>query len=788
MDSTFKSSVSVKLADYTVISSAEKTDRGGWVNFGLNNLFPQYLRELAQTGAVHGSLCISIGDMIAGKSLEAGIYNRRLNELDTYEVFYGASHDYKKFGGFFVEVIYTYDRETVAKLRHIPFEECRLGVVNDDDEIIGVWHSNDWAATKRKRNKPEFIPLYNLAKKSEEPRQIYYCFNYTSGQFYPRPDYYSAINSIELAKEISVYHINNIINGLMPSFIVSMFQGAPDPEQQREIKRDWERELTGAKNAGKFIMTFNERDTPKPDITTFPLSDADKQYQFLSTESTSLIMVAHRVTTPLLFGIRDGATGFGSNKDEMAVGLEIFTNQVIEPAQRKIAKSFEYILSFEMPGLQITVVPNTPLSASEAVSPSIGAPSTEEVAPASEAANVAGTALNGAQIASMLEILIQAATGVLPVESAKGVMRASFPTLSDQQVDEIFTGITAGSVNPSEVAMGAFQTFLSEVQKKKTCCEIKLAEDSYPPTNEMKTEALLGLKWREEYGRGGTEIGVARARDISNLRNLSIDTVKRMSSYFARHEIDKKGKGWNQGEEGYPSAGRVAWQLWGGDAGRDWAARIVDRIKREELSSTVADELIELGEDAPEGFILIDSYKVDYDNDDFENEELIKIAAHELASTGSAKAMAPSDQDETNYAGVTFMTRYRYKGYATGEREFCSKMISADKLYRKEDIIKMENRAVNAGWGPNGAATYDIWLYKGGGNCYHFWQKEVYINAKGKNPFANASQKIAVAKAEKMGYKVRNPELVARLPIDMDYNGFLPTNPVYGTEGKNYRR
>ena len=682
MDSTFKSSVSVKLADYTVISSAEKTDRGGWVNFGLNNLFPQYLRELAQTGAVHGSLCISIGDMIAGKSLEAGLYNRRLNELNTYDVFFGAAHDYKKFGGFYIEVIYTYDRESVAKLRHIPFEECRLGVVNDEDEIVGVWHSNDWAATKRKRNKPEYIPLYNVAKKAEEPRQIYYCFNYTSGQFYPRPDYYSAINSIELAKEISVYHINNIINGLMPSFIVSMFQGAPDPEQQREIKRDWERELTGAKNAGKFIMTFNERDTPKPDITTFPLSDADKQYQFLSTESTSLIMVAHRVTTPLLFGIRDGATGFGSNKDEMAVGLEIFTNQVIEPAQRKIAKSFEYILGFEMPGLQITVVPNTPLSDSAAVTPTIGAPSIDEAAPASEAANVAGTALNGAQIASMVEILIQAATGVLPVESAKGVMRASFPTLSDQQVDEIFTGITAGSVNPSEVAMEAFQTFLSEVQKKKSCCESR---------------------------------GV-------------------------------------------------------------------------ELSSEIADELILLGEDSPDGFILIDSYEVDYDNDDFENEELVKIAAHELASTGSAKAMKPSDQDETNYAGITFMTRYRYFGSQNSEREFCQKMMSADKLYRKEDIEAMEGRAVNPGWGPNGSNFYSIWFYKGGGNCNHLWRKEVYINPKGINPLANDSQRIAVARAEKMGYKIRNPELVALLPIDMDYNGFLPTNPVYGVDGKNYRR
>ncbi len=96
----------------------------------------------------------------------------------------------------------------------------------------------------------------------------------------------------------------------------------------------------------------------------------------------------------------------------------------------------------------------------------------------------------------------------------------------------------------------------------------------------MAAEAELGLKWREEYKRGGTEVGVARARDISNMRNLSLDTVTRMNSYFARHEVDKEALGWNQGEEGFPTAGRIAWQLWGGDPGKDWAARIVERTKQ----------------------------------------------------------------------------------------------------------------------------------------------------------------------------------------------------------------
>lgn len=102
------------------------------------------------------------------------------------------------------------------------------------------------------------------------------------------------------------------------------------------------------------------------------------------------------------------------------------------------------------------------------------------------------------------------------------------------------------------------------------------AADSFRPTDEMKAEAERGLAWRREFGRGGTAIGVARARDIANRRPLSLDTVERMASFFARHEVDKQGEGWSTGEAGYPSAGRIAWALWGGDAGKSWSANILD--------------------------------------------------------------------------------------------------------------------------------------------------------------------------------------------------------------------
>jgi len=115
-------------------------------------------------------------------------------------------------------------------------------------------------------------------------------------------------------------------------------------------------------------------------------------------------------------------------------------------------------------------------------------------------------------------------------------------------------------------------------------------EDKNKPTKGMIEEAARGLEWRREYKRGGTEVGVARARDISNGTNLSDDTVKRMHSFFSRHEVDKKGQGFQPGEDGFPSAGRIAWALWGGDAGQTWAAAKAGNMGPEELVTALRDD------------------------------------------------------------------------------------------------------------------------------------------------------------------------------------------------------
>jgi hypothetical protein len=199
----------------------------------------------------------------------------------------------------------------------------------------------------------------------------------------------------------------------------------------------------------------------------------------------------------------------------------------------------------------------------------------------------------------------------------------------------------------------------------------------------------------------------------------------------------------------------------------------------------IAEALINLGEDEPENSILIDEYEVDYDSDDKENETLSKEPKQSflskivnLVSTGDNRPNISSKQDEV-IEGIKFLTRYVYAGAKNAEREFCREMMAANKIYRKEDIIKMGSQVVNEGWGANGADIYSIWFYKGGGNCHHRWNKRVYATFSGKAIDVNSKElkQVAVKKAEKLGYVVKNSELVSKRPVDMPNYGFLPSNP-----------
>jgi len=344
----------ILLSKYEPVEAIEKENRSGWIDYGQNNLFPQHLINLYHNSPIHNALTNSIAFMIEGQGTGTILDN----------ALQGIAFDLKLQGAFCAEIIWSMDFTRVVQINHLPFENCRLAYDRDEDDVTGIFYSKDWANTRSKKGKPEFIPAFNPSIAQEQPRQVIYAHGMSAGSvYYPKPDYFGALNYIELSYQMGLYHVNNILNGLFPSFIINFLNGIPQKEEREAIRREWETRLSGANNAGKFLMTFNEDPTRAPQIEAFPLSDADKQYQFLSEETAKQIMVGHRVVSPLIHGIRD-TTGFGSNKDEMLVGLEIFNNQVIKPYQRIIERVFTPILgevNIEMnsPFDEVVVEPTT---------------------------------------------------------------------------------------------------------------------------------------------------------------------------------------------------------------------------------------------------------------------------------------------------------------------------------------------------------------------------------------------------------------------------------------------
>ncbi len=180
------------------------------------------------------------------------------------------------------------------------------------------------------------------------------------------------------------------------------------------------------------------------------------------------------------------------------------------------------------------------------------------------------------------------AIGLSPIDGADDLYISAtlFPITSDD-VEEPQNPVAEEELDAYVEDEDMDLDFLEEDEKA-------LADIDTKPTDSMATEAERGLNWRREHNRGGTAVGVARANQLVNKENLSISTVKRMFSFFSRHEVDKQGQGFDQGEDGYPSAGRIAWALWGGDAGFAWSRRKVEQIKREEEKLLALDNHIEV--------------------------------------------------------------------------------------------------------------------------------------------------------------------------------------------------
>jgi hypothetical protein len=323
-----------------------------WIRMGQDNMYPHYLENLYTGSAIHSAVVKGIADMIYAHGLTSPQQDKHVEQyLSLMELFKDKEclrrvcFDYKLYGQAYLNVIYSADRSRIAEVHHLPAANIRSGKVNDEGGVDTYYHCTDWSEATNGRIEPQPIPAFSAQDRTAASQCLQIKQFSPISFYYGVCDYIGSQRYIELDRDISEFHLSNIRSGLFPSMVISFNNGVPDEEERRELERMIYDKFGGATNAGKFLMTFNDSAENAPTIEAFTPADPQQVYQFMSTEVVTKILSGHRVTSPLLFGIRDEGGGFGSNADEMRDGYDLFYNTVILPMQDSILSALRPLLS-----------------------------------------------------------------------------------------------------------------------------------------------------------------------------------------------------------------------------------------------------------------------------------------------------------------------------------------------------------------------------------------------------------------------------------------------------------
>ncbi len=362
-----KSEVSfVNLNSYTAPEIKEVVNKD-FVEYGEDNNYFQYLIDRYNGSPTNSAAINGISQQIYGKGLDATDANKKPEEYAKMITLLKPNtvrklcYDLKLMGQCAVQVIYSKDRKSIAQLEHLPIETLRAEKANKEGEVDAYYYFKDWENIKQS-DEPRRIPAFG---KSNEAIEIMYIQPYSAGFYYYSPvDYQGGIQYCLLEEEISNYHINNIQQGLSPSMLINFNNGIPNEEERRLLEHKIAQKFSGSSNAGKFILAFNDNRDAQAEITPVQLSDAHQQYQFLSEESTKKIMLAHRVVSPMLLGIKD-STGLGNNADEIKTASLLFDNTIIRPFQELLIEHFDKLLAFNNITLNLYFITLQPLEFTE---------------------------------------------------------------------------------------------------------------------------------------------------------------------------------------------------------------------------------------------------------------------------------------------------------------------------------------------------------------------------------------------------------------------------------------
>jgi hypothetical protein len=334
----------------------------GYVLNGKDNKNYQYVIDRYKYSPTNATIIDSYSNYIYGKGLTAKYRADNANQfaevlkLISKKELKKIVKDYAVFHEASVEVILARSGNKIVEVNHLPKNKVVPNKVDDEGEIASYWFSYDWSDLRKYPAKE--IPAFT--KNTTEKRTVFIFKEYNIDEFYfARPSYFSGLNYAELEEEISIYCVNHIKNGLSAGHIINFNDGEADPEVKDAIERNIDRKLAGATNSGKRILSFNSNKENATTVEAIEISDAHQQYQFLSEEARRQLMVAHKVTSPILFGIKDNS-GFGNNADEMSTAFDELMMNVIQPMQEVILDGLMELLSQNGISLELEFIPLRP--------------------------------------------------------------------------------------------------------------------------------------------------------------------------------------------------------------------------------------------------------------------------------------------------------------------------------------------------------------------------------------------------------------------------------------------
>ena len=607
--------------------------------FGKDNLYPFELIDLYNDSSTHNAIINGKVGYIVGNGLEAvdlktkkWLSHANIDQ-DWTSLMKSLALDYELFNGYAIEVIKT---KVGNQYHHLDFANIRVGLDGS------IQYADNWITDKGLKNsKPDiqYLERYN-PRDPEQKRGVIYHVDYRPNlKYYPLPVYVGSLAEIRTDVQIGDYWLNEVENGFVGGTLIQHNNGVPETKEESESFEKAFQEKFGKATGTKIVHLFSPSKENSSEITNLNGNDLHERYINMSKRVKESIFIGHRVTNPILFGVKE--EGQLGARNELDLAYEIFMNTYVAERQNTLLRTVRKLAYLDVQQTDIEIKPLKPIDTVDLTSDIILQNLTQEEIRGlieeqtgleleqptqsnkpveideegneipNEEKEQKEASYNGAQIASALSIVEQVKNGILSTSQGKAFLM-EFLRLSDVAAtrlladgflkhikafndysddSEMIDGIVELLLkvddleNRKEMALDALKDFEDEgviYDKDDFLNRVGLADkfetyNDYPKA--ASENAKTALRWAEENGWGscGTAVGKRRANQLANGENISRDTIARMAAFERHRQNSNKKLG--------DGCGRLMWLAWGGDEGIAWAQRKLEQIDNEKMTA-----------------------------------------------------------------------------------------------------------------------------------------------------------------------------------------------------------